>query len=213
MTIKRQSIPKAIEHQVREQCGQACANPACRKWNTAAHELHHIDGDRSRSILDNLILLCANCHSEEQQGIISLSQIVTWKKRAESGSLPPPSIVVAEAAKEDRRRVEKAKIRDWIDEVTAAHPLHLPQTHKSVSAQLRSMSNLLVDDLRPENRQCFARACVSFLEATAEEIRPTVTPSPMTGCRSKEDQEREAENWRKPGKLLIARLTEILNCI
>lgn len=89
MKTKRQSVPKAVEHQVREQCGQACANPECRKWNTATHELHHIDGDRSRSVLENIILLCANCHSEEQQGVISPAQIIMWKRMAEFGYLGP----------------------------------------------------------------------------------------------------------------------------
>jgi len=91
MKPKRQKITKAAEHQVRDQCGQACANPACRKWNTATHELHHIDGDRSRSIIENLILLCSNCHSEERQGIISPAQVMTWKRMAEFGYLLPPA--------------------------------------------------------------------------------------------------------------------------
>ena len=91
MKSNRKAIPKATEHQVREQCGQACANPACRKWNTATHELHHIDGDRSRSVIENLILMCANCHSEEGQGIISTAQVMTWKRMAEFGYLPPPA--------------------------------------------------------------------------------------------------------------------------
>lgn len=91
MKSNRKAIPKATEHQIREQCGQACANPACRKWNTATHELHHIDGDRSRSVVENLILLCANCHSEEQHGILSPAQVMTWKRMAEFGYLPPPA--------------------------------------------------------------------------------------------------------------------------
>lgn len=91
MKPKRKSIPKAIEHQVREQCGQACANPTCRKWSTATHELHHINGDRSCSVVENLILLCANCHSEEKQGVISPAQVMTWKRMAEFGYLPPPA--------------------------------------------------------------------------------------------------------------------------
>ena len=91
MKPNRKAIPKATEHQVREQCRQACANPACRKWNSATHELHHIDGDRSRSVIENLILLCANCHSEEGQGVISPSQVMTWKRMAEFGYLPQPA--------------------------------------------------------------------------------------------------------------------------
>jgi len=249
MKSKRQPIPKAVEHQVREQCGQACANPECRKWNTATHELHHINADRSQSIMENLILLCANCHAEEQQGIISLAKIMIWKHMAESGYLPPPAgqlpptstvmrdnhgiiadrlhvknltvnqknetygRVEVDVAKEDRIRVAKAKIRNWIDEVTAAHPSYLFLTHESVSAALRSMKNLLIDDLQPENRKRFTHACTIFLESSEDEIHPLTTPSPMHGSRSKEDQAMEMENWHKPCKLLTARLTDILNCI
>ena len=91
MKAKRQTIPKSVEHQVREQCGQACANPACLQWSTATHELHHIDSDRSRSVVENLILLCSNCHAKEQQGIITEAQIMTWKRMAEFGYLPRPT--------------------------------------------------------------------------------------------------------------------------
>jgi hypothetical protein len=90
MKKKRKPIPKAIEHQVREECFQACANPTCRKWNTATHELHHIDGDRSNSVYENLILLCANCHKLEQAGIITAQEITIWKSRAKIGRLPLP---------------------------------------------------------------------------------------------------------------------------
>lgn len=250
MNPKRKPIPKAVEHQVREQCGQACANPACRKWNTATHELHHIDGDRSQSIVGNLILLCANCHSEEQQGTISAEKIMIWKQMAESGYLPPVTgqiipestvlrdnhgiiadrfhinnltvnqkndsgagTVGTDEVKADRIRMAKAKIRDWIDDVEDAHPAYLYQTHESISGTLKSMKNLLADDLLPENRERFTNACLGFLKITSDEITPVVTPSPMTGSRSKEDQDREMENWHKPGKLLVGRLTEILNCI
>jgi hypothetical protein len=136
-----------------------------------------------------------------------------WKQMAESGYLPPPAIVVADAAKKDQIREAKAKIRDWIDEVKDAHPAYLFQTHESISVKLRTMKNRFTDELPPGNSERFVRACVSFLECSDDEIRPVVTPSPMSGNRSKEDQQREMENWHKPGKLLVARLTEILNCI
>ena len=115
-------------------------------------------------------------------------------------------------ARADRIRMSKAKIRDWIDDVEDAHPGYLYLTHESISGALKPMKNLLEDDLRPENRERFTSACADFLKITSDEITPVVTPSPMTGSRNKEDQEREMENWHKPSKLLVRRLTEILNC-
>jgi len=90
MKSARKKPTKSLEHQIREECGQACANPSCREWSTATHELHHIDQDRSNTVKSNLILLCASCHSKEQAGVISVSDVMVWKRRAEAGALPPP---------------------------------------------------------------------------------------------------------------------------
>ncbi len=85
---KRKSIPKPVEHAVREECGQACCNPDCRIWSTATHELHHIDEDPSNSVLENLVVLCSNCHSMVGS-IFSEAHIRYWKRMASSGHLPP----------------------------------------------------------------------------------------------------------------------------
>jgi hypothetical protein len=90
MAPNRKKPTKAVEHQVREQCGQACANPTCREWSTATHQLHHIDGNRANSVRENLILLCASCHTRQIAGIISESDVRLWKRMAESQALPPP---------------------------------------------------------------------------------------------------------------------------
>ena len=86
----RKHIPKALGHAVREECKQACANPECREWSTATHELHHIDGNSSNSIQKNLILLCGSCHNKVEAGICSESDVMVWKRMSESGWLPPP---------------------------------------------------------------------------------------------------------------------------
>lgn len=90
MKPKRKTIPSALAHQVRDQCDGACANPSCREWNSSTHEIHHIDGDRSNSTLENLILLCSNCHSKEQSGIITRQELEVWKGQAKLGRLPWP---------------------------------------------------------------------------------------------------------------------------
>jgi hypothetical protein len=89
MKAGRKRPTRSLEHQVREECGQACANPKCREWSTATHELHHIDQDRSNTTKGNLILLCANCHSQQQVGIISEADIMVWKRMAQARALPP----------------------------------------------------------------------------------------------------------------------------
>ena len=91
MKSKRRSIPKVLENQVRDQCGYACANPKCRRLNTSSHQIHHVDEDPSHSVLENLILLCANCHADHHNGIISEAEITTWKRMAQHGYLPLPA--------------------------------------------------------------------------------------------------------------------------
>jgi hypothetical protein len=90
MKAPRKKPARSLEHQIREECCQACANPNCREWSTATHELHHIDQDRSNSIKSNLILLCASCHNKEQVGVINVADVMLWKRMAEAGALPPP---------------------------------------------------------------------------------------------------------------------------
>lgn len=103
MKSARKKPSKPVEHQVREQCGQACANPTCRIWSTATHELHHIDENRSNSVVENLILLCANCHKKQQSGLISEADVRLWKRIAEASQLPPPK---------GERPVESVQMRD-----------------------------------------------------------------------------------------------------
>lgn len=90
MKAQRKKPLKAVEHQVREECGQACVNPHCREWSTATHELHHIDGDRANSVRDNLVLMCVTCHRKQIAGLISEADVHLWKRMAEAQALPPP---------------------------------------------------------------------------------------------------------------------------
>lgn len=45
--------------------GRKCENCGLTEWQGEPInlEIHHIDGDRSNNELDNLLLLCPNCHS------------------------------------------------------------------------------------------------------------------------------------------------------
>lgn len=122
MKPRRTTIPSALAHQVRDQCDGACANPDCREWNTSTHEIHHIDGDRSHTTLENLILLCANCHSKEQSGIITRQGIEFWKSQAMQGKLPLPrkALPVVAPSMRDNYGVVAAHVH--IDHLTVKSP-------------------------------------------------------------------------------------------
>lgn len=89
--MPRKRITKKLEHLVRDECKQACANPKCRVWATATHEIHHIDGDSSNSTLENLTLLCGSCHNQVTAGTFSESDVLLWKRMAQAGFLPLPA--------------------------------------------------------------------------------------------------------------------------
>jgi hypothetical protein len=92
MKTKRSSIPKKLQNQVSDQCGYACANPKCRNPRSSRHQFHHIDENPENNVIGNLILLCAGCHSDHHQGTVSTSDILLWKRMAESGYLPAPTM-------------------------------------------------------------------------------------------------------------------------
>jgi predicted HNH restriction endonuclease len=47
----------------------------CGYDNLHALVVHHIDEDRSNNTIDNLIVLCANCHAEVHEGNYSKKHI------------------------------------------------------------------------------------------------------------------------------------------
>lgn len=57
--LKNRLISEGMKHNICEDCG-------CSVWQGKPinMELHHIDGNRQNHRLDNLRLLCPNCHSQ-----------------------------------------------------------------------------------------------------------------------------------------------------
>ena len=53
--------------------GRKCENCGLEEWlgQSIALEVHHIDGDRSNNSLENLQILCPNCHAQTEN----------WRKR------------------------------------------------------------------------------------------------------------------------------------
>lgn len=54
--------------------------PFCGHSDASKLEHHHIDGDSSNTIFENLISVCPNCHSEIESKKITLNQILEIKK-------------------------------------------------------------------------------------------------------------------------------------
>ena len=65
---------KAMKPHIIKLRGHRCENCKLSEWFSIEIklELHHIDGDRTNNILENLQLLCPNCHSNTEN----------WRKSA-----------------------------------------------------------------------------------------------------------------------------------
>ncbi len=64
---KIKSTSKRIKRYLIEQYGECCHQCGWHKMNdyskTMPIELHHVDGDPLNNVLENLVILCPNCHS------------------------------------------------------------------------------------------------------------------------------------------------------
>lgn len=58
-SVESSNSINGLKDKVCEMCG-------IRDWNgrELVFELHHIDGNRNNNSLDNLMILCPNCHSQ-----------------------------------------------------------------------------------------------------------------------------------------------------
>lgn len=82
---KRISIPSQTQKRIYQESSSACA--LCREDDIATLEIHHIDEDPSNNEDENLLLVCASCHSRITQGAISQADVDLHKKKARFGAL------------------------------------------------------------------------------------------------------------------------------
>ena len=86
--MMRKSIPSFIKKKVTQESQSTC--PFCGEDDVSTAQFHHIrpvaeDGLNS---LENLVYICANCHSKVTQGQISQGEVVRVKKMLLEGQHP-----------------------------------------------------------------------------------------------------------------------------
>lgn len=98
--VRRQTIGRVLRHRLFDEVRSTCPNPACQTEGVSVLELHHIDGDRSRSVFENLLALCSSCHTQGEKRLISESDLVLWKRMLQHGHHPRlgPRVVAAAPA-------------------------------------------------------------------------------------------------------------------
>lgn len=81
MAKKRPTLSKTIEKRAFQQAGAACG--FCPEQEIASLQIHHIDGDPSNNALENLLVVCASCHTKITRGVISEADVRTKKREVE----------------------------------------------------------------------------------------------------------------------------------
>jgi hypothetical protein len=81
MPKKRVTLSKTLEKRVFQQAGAVCA--FCPEHEIASLQVHHIDGDPSNNILDNLLVVCATCHTKITGYVISEADVRAKKREVE----------------------------------------------------------------------------------------------------------------------------------
>jgi hypothetical protein len=69
MAKKRQGLSKTTEKRAFQQAGSVCA--FCPEHEIASLQIHHLDGNPSNNVFENLLVVCATCHTKITRGVIS----------------------------------------------------------------------------------------------------------------------------------------------
>jgi hypothetical protein len=85
---KRVAIPPKTKKRLQQEIGSEC--PFCDDIDVAHFDYHHIDGNTSNSVFENLLMCCKPCHSKITYHEISKEAVIAKKK-----SLPFPKIELA----------------------------------------------------------------------------------------------------------------------
>lgn len=76
---QRVKLPARLRTKLIDEVRSCCPNPKCGKKGVTPLEAHHIDGNPSRTVEENLLMLCANCHGEADRQLISRDEVTFWK--------------------------------------------------------------------------------------------------------------------------------------
>ncbi len=97
---KRINPPARLRTKLIDEVRSVCPNPNCGKSGVTYLQAHHIDGERSATTDDNLLMLCENCHGEADKHLISRDTVVFWKRLVRQGLHP--------YLDDPKRKIEKA---------------------------------------------------------------------------------------------------------
>lgn len=79
-TVRKSSrvkLPAVLRNSLLDEVRSTC--PSCGVHGVSKLEAHHIDGDRSRTVAENLLMLCATCHGQADKQLINRELVLQWK--------------------------------------------------------------------------------------------------------------------------------------
>ncbi len=131
---KRTKPPRTIEKRVFQQAGSQCA--FCEASEIASLQVHHIDGNPDNHEVENLLLVCANCHGKITGGVISEAEVRTKKRQLDwsppSASTRSPAVSVSINASQFR-----GDIAHTITKITTPRAPRTKHPEGSIGADVR----------------------------------------------------------------------------
>jgi 5-methylcytosine-specific restriction endonuclease McrA len=76
---KRIRMSKTLEKRIYQEAGSKCV--FCPEAEVASLQIHHIDEDRANNDFENLILVCANCHTKITRRVVSEADVRIKKRQ------------------------------------------------------------------------------------------------------------------------------------
>ena len=75
----RPKRPARVDKLVWQEANSQCA--FCPERDVSALQVHHVDSDRTNNAVENLILVCASCHTKITAGVISTADVMLKKRQ------------------------------------------------------------------------------------------------------------------------------------
>lgn len=86
--IKRVKPSARLRTKLLDEARSTCPNPECGKEGVGHLDAHHIDGNRSNTVEENLIMFCKTCHGDADAQLISRETVAFWKRLLVQGLHP-----------------------------------------------------------------------------------------------------------------------------
>ncbi len=86
---KRRTIPSQLQKRLFQESGSSCC--VCGEPDVRTLEIHHIEGDPSEHVEEQMLVLCASCHAKAERGGLSKKDLYEAKHSSRTTLTRPSS--------------------------------------------------------------------------------------------------------------------------